>query len=75
MEDMEESDLIVNWKGERSRGWGGWAEKGDVDETFRFACPNNPAVSIKLAIGRRRPPAVKRTNGIDETLSAESWRR
>ena len=50
--DMEESDLVVNWRGERSHGWGGWAERGaEVDETFRFACPNNPAVRNKT-LGR-----------------------
>ena len=47
---MEDSDLVVNWRGERSRGWGGWAEKGgEVEETFRFVCPNNPAVREKAA--------------------------
>jgi hypothetical protein len=39
-------DLVVNWRGERSRGWGGWSEQdpnvADVEETFRFGCPNNP---------------------------------
>jgi hypothetical protein len=41
----EDADLVVNWRGERSRGWGGWSEKGEaVDESFRFACPNNPRV-------------------------------
>ena len=25
IEGMEDSDLVVNWRGERSRGWGGWA--------------------------------------------------
>jgi hypothetical protein len=45
---MTDDDLVVNWRGERSGGWGGWAEKGvDVEETFRFACPNNPAVRDK----------------------------
>ena len=44
IDEMEDSDLVVNWRGERSCGWGGWAERGaEVDETFRFACPNNPA--------------------------------
>src|ERR1700735_5666612 len=28
IQDMTESDLVVNWRGARSRGWGGWAEKG-----------------------------------------------
>jgi hypothetical protein len=45
---MADSDLVVNWRGQRSRGWGGWAEKrAEVAETFRFACPNNPAARAK----------------------------
>ena len=47
IEGMDESDLVVNWRGERSRGWGGWAERGEVEETFRFACPNNPNIRKK----------------------------
>jgi hypothetical protein len=48
IEGLEDSDLVVNWRGERSRGWGGWTEiGGGVEETFRFACPNNPAVRRK----------------------------
>ena len=51
---MTEEDLVVNWRGARSRGWGGWAEKGgDVEETFRFACPNNPAVREKTTLRLR----------------------
>lgn len=54
IEGLEDSDLVVNWRGERTRGWGGWAEKGDeVEETFRFVCPNNPAVRRK-AVSRLR---------------------
>jgi hypothetical protein len=54
IQDMNESDLVVNWRGARSRGWGGWAEKGgDVEETFRFACPNNPAVREKTTLRLR----------------------
>jgi hypothetical protein len=54
IQDMTESDLVVNWRGARSRGWGGWAEKGgDVEETFRFACPNNPAVREKTTLRLR----------------------
>jgi hypothetical protein len=46
--EMQTSDLVVNWRGERSRGWAGWeAEGSDVRETFRFACPNNPQVRQK----------------------------
>jgi hypothetical protein len=46
--DMQPSDLVVNWRGERSRGWAGWqAEGADVRETFRFACPNNPQARQK----------------------------
>jgi hypothetical protein len=55
IEGMAEDDLVVNWRGMRSRGWGGWAEKGgDVEETFRFACPNNPAVREKTTLHLRK---------------------
>ena len=84
IEGMEDSDLVVNWKGERSRGWGGWAGKGaEVEETFRFACPNNPATREKTL--RRLRELMSRyafsgvfldkirfpspANGIDEALS------
>ena len=54
IEGLEDSDLVVSWRGERSSGWGDWAEKGGgVEETFRFVCPNNPAVREK-AVGRLR---------------------
>src|SRR6516165_4780254 len=49
IEGMDDSDLVVNWRGERSRGWGGWAEtRSRVEETFRFVCPNNPAAREKV---------------------------
>jgi hypothetical protein len=81
---MTEDNVVVNWRGARSRGWGGWAEKGgDVDETFRFACPNNPAVRAKTTLRLRellirydfrgvfldkiRFPSP--ANGVDEMLS------
>ena len=84
IEGMEDSDLVVNWRGERSRGWRGWAEKGSgVDETFRFVCPNNPAAREKTV--RRLRELLARydftgvfldkirlpspANGVDETLS------
>jgi hypothetical protein len=52
IEEMDDSDLVVNWRGEPSRGWGGWAKSGgEVEETFRFVCPNNPDVRQKT---RRR---------------------
>jgi len=84
VEGLEDSDLVVNWRGERSRGWGGWIEKGDeVEETFRFVCPNNPAVRQK-AIRRLRELLARYdfagvfldkirlpspANGVDEMLS------
>jgi hypothetical protein len=83
-EGMEDSDLIVNWQGERSRGWRGWAERaGELQETFRFVCPNNPAVRQKVV--RRLRELLARyafagvfldkirfpspANGVDEMLS------
>jgi hypothetical protein len=84
IEGMEDSDLVVNWRGERSRGWGGWAEKGGgVEETFRFVCPNNPAAREK-AVRRLREFLARYdfagvfldkirlpspANGVDEMLS------
>jgi hypothetical protein len=84
IEGMTESDLVVNWRGERSRGWGGWAEKGgEVEETFRFVCPNNPTAREKTK-GRLRELLARYdfkgvfldkirfpspANGIDELLS------
>jgi hypothetical protein len=83
IEGMDESDLVVNWRGEPSRGWGGWAERGEVEETFRFACPNNPNVRRKTArrlrelltqyefagvfLDKIRFPSP--ANGLDEILS------
>jgi hypothetical protein len=84
IDGMENSDLVVNWKGEPSRGWGGWAEKGgEVEESFRFACPNNPAVRRKslhrlrelmeryaftgVFLDKIRFPSP--ANGVDEMLS------
>jgi hypothetical protein len=83
-EAPENSELVVNWLGERSRGWGGWEEKaGEVEETFRFVCPNNPAVRQKAV--RRLGELLARydfagvfldkirfpspANGVDELLS------
>jgi hypothetical protein len=84
IEGMDDSDLVVNWRGERSRGWGGCAEKaGGVEETFRFVCPNNPAVRQK-ALARLRELLARYAfsgvfldkirfpspaNGVDEMLS------
>jgi hypothetical protein len=84
IEGMTESDLVVNWRGERSRGWGGWAEAGsEVAETFRFVCPNNPKAREKTK-GNLRELLVRYdfkgvfldkirfpspANGIDELLS------
>jgi hypothetical protein len=84
IDGMEESDLVVDWRGERSRGWGGWAEQGGaVEETFRFVCPNNPAARDKTRrrlrelLGRYDFKGVfldkirfpSPANGIDELLS------
>ena len=84
IEDMEDSDLVVNWRGERSRGWGGWTDTGaEVSETFRFVCPNNPAPREKTLrrlrelLGRYSFAGVfldkirfpSPANGFDEMLS------
>ena len=84
IEGLENSDLVVNWRGEPSRGWGGWAERGrEVEETFRFVCPNNPSVRQK-AVRRLRELLARYdftgvfldkirlpspANGVDEMLS------
>jgi hypothetical protein len=84
IDDMEETDLVVDWRGQPSRGWGGWAEKGgEVSETFRFVCPNNPAARAKtlhrlgallaghpftgVFLDKLRFPSP--ANGLDEVLS------
>jgi hypothetical protein len=84
IEGMTEADLVINWRGDRSRGWGGWeSSKADVDETFRFACPNNPAARektlgrLRRLLGRYRFDGVfldklrfpSPANGLDEVLS------
>jgi hypothetical protein len=38
---MEPDHLVVNHQGVPCQGWG--AAEGEVGETFKFACPNNPA--------------------------------
>ena len=49
IEGMDGSDLVVNWRGERSHGWGGWAEK-EAKWTRRSA---SCARTIRLCAGRR----------------------
>ena len=81
---MEASDLVVDWRGRPSRGWGGWSEHGnDVRETFRFVCPNNPDARRKTLsrlaelLGRYPFDGVfldkirfpSPANGIDEVVS------
>jgi hypothetical protein len=80
----EPDDLVVNWRGERSRGWDGWAEQNpEVQETFRFVCPNNPNARRKtlgqigelldrypfdgIFLDKMRFPSP--ANGADEMLS------
>src|SRR5437762_7145427 len=84
IDGMEDSDIVVNWRGDRSRGWGGWAEKGaEVNETFRFVCPNHPGARGKtlrrlgelldryrftgVFLDKMRFPSP--ANGLDEVLS------
>ena len=84
IDEMEDSDLVVNWRGEPSRGWGGWTKKNaEVQETFRFVCPNNPAPRgktlrrLRELLGRYGFAGVfldklrfpSPANGLDELLS------
>jgi len=47
--EMELSHLIMNYQSGQSTGWAGYAGS-DIRETFKQACPNNPAsVSTSLA--------------------------
>jgi len=39
---MEPDHLVVNFQGQSSQGWGEFVASGEMSETFRFACPNNP---------------------------------
>ena len=49
IDEMEDSDLVVNWRGERSCGWGGWAERGaEVDEHS-----GSPVRTIRLRDAKR----------------------
>ena len=83
VEGLEDSDHIVNWRGERSRGWGGWTAKWRSGRDVRFVCPNNPAVRRKV-VGRLRELLARYAfagvfldkirfpspaNGVDEMLS------
>ena len=53
IDGMEDTDLVVDWRGERSQGWGGWAEKGsEVSETFRFCLPEQSGGSSEDARAR-----------------------
>jgi hypothetical protein len=52
-------ELVVNRRGEQSRDW---AEQNlDVQETFRFACPNNPQVRTDIGPYRQfvRPQFIR----------------
>lgn len=41
---LKPDHLVLNYKGVASQGWGDFAAGGEISETFRFACPNNPDV-------------------------------
>jgi len=48
-------DLVINYRGETSHGWGGWqAAETSVEETFSFGCPNNPVTRQKTLEGLSR---------------------
>ncbi|HPH96478.1 MAG TPA: hypothetical protein PKW33_19285 [Anaerolineaceae bacterium] len=43
---------VINFRGQQSGGWGGWAESGaEVAESFAFGCPNHPEVQRKTLAG------------------------
>jgi hypothetical protein len=47
---MQEDHLIMDYQGHPSHGWGDFVASGEMSETFRFACPNNPdAVRTSLS--------------------------
>jgi hypothetical protein len=46
---FDPSHLVVNYRSERSRGWGGYGGTG-IEESFKQACPNNPE-ALRLAWG------------------------
>ena len=80
---LESDHLVLNYKGVPSQGWGEFVEKGGMSETFRFACPNNPAAQQTtlqqlerlltnydfdgLFLDKFRFPSP--ANGLDELLS------
>lgn len=46
-------EWIVNFRGERCTGWGGWDanDKTQVEESFVFSCPNHPETRRKTLAG------------------------
>ncbi len=47
---MNADQFVIDYQGHASRGWGDFLASGEMSETFRFACPNNPdAVGTSLA--------------------------
>jgi hypothetical protein len=41
---MKPDHLVIDYKGQPSQGWGNFVASGEMSETFRFSCPNNPEV-------------------------------
>ena len=41
---LKPDHLVLTYRGASSQGWGDFAAGGEISETFRFACPNNPDV-------------------------------
>jgi hypothetical protein len=41
---LESEHLVLDYRGEASQGWGDFVASGEMSETFRFSCPNNPGV-------------------------------
>jgi len=57
IEGMEDSDLVVNWRGERSRGWRGWAGNGGgVEETLPLRVPEQSGGPREVGSAASRTP-------------------
>ncbi len=79
IEGFEESDLVVNWRGERSHGWGGWAEKARSTKLFvSHARTIRPRASKRASTPAGAPrvlPLLRRLSRQDPLSLASQWPR